>query len=109
LRDDNNEVRWLAGEALVALERRAILPVLRALEMHFDSIFLRHGAYHVLHVLERENTLSERTMAVLDSLRSSDPGITIAWNAHKAVEFLKRSAPSLPGAMETPATKYFPR
>jgi HEAT repeat protein len=91
LNDRNMEVRWLAAEGLIALGRKSVIPLLRALEAHFDSLFLREGAHHVLHALQREDLLDASTLAVLDTLRSLGPRMTVALAARKALESLGKS------------------
>jgi HEAT repeat protein len=90
LTDDSMEIRWLAAEGLIALEEKALVPLLQALEMDFESPFLRQGAHHVLHALERKEKLSEKTMAVLDTLRFLEPKTEVAVAARKALDSLRR-------------------
>ena len=86
LMDERAEIRWLAAEALIALEEDAIEPLLRALVDHFDSIWLRHGAHHVLHALERNSSLDKKTFEVLEAMRSIEPEVTVPWAAEAALE-----------------------
>jgi HEAT repeat protein len=90
LDDRNMEVRWLAAEGLIALKRNSIIPLLQALEPRFDSLFLRQGAHHVLHALERERLLDADTMAVLDALRGLGPRGAVAPAAYRALESLRK-------------------
>jgi HEAT repeat protein len=90
LTDDSMEVRWLAAEGLIALGEKALVPLLQALEVDFDSAFLRQGAHHVLHALERQKELNEKTLAVLDTLRFLEPKMTVALAARKALDSLRR-------------------
>jgi hypothetical protein len=85
------EVRWLAAEGLIALEERALVPLLQALEVDFESPFLRQGAHHVLHALERKKRLNEKTLAVLDTLRFLEPRMEVALAARKALDSHGRS------------------
>jgi HEAT repeat protein len=91
LMDECTEVRWLAAEGLIALREEAVVPLLHAMEKHFDSIWLRHGAHHVLHALERYDLLDEKTLQVLDALRSIQPAVTVPWAAHAALESLNKN------------------
>lgn len=86
LMDERPEIRWLAAEALIALDEDAIEPLLRALVDHFDSIWLRHGAHHVLHALERNFNLDRKTFEVLEAMRSIEPEVTVPWAAEAALE-----------------------
>ncbi|HLP18331.1 MAG TPA: HEAT repeat domain-containing protein [Bacteroidota bacterium] len=91
--DDNSmAVQWLAAEALIALKLEAVPPLLRLLERKFDSIFVRQGAHHILHALERENLLNKETIAVIDSLRSIGPGVATALAAEHALMSIRRAS-----------------
>lgn len=91
LRDESLGVRWLAAEGIVALGTRSLIPLMEALEMHFDSIFLREGAHHVLHDFEHMNLLDGKTKVVLDSLRYMQPESPVAWAAHEALIHLEKT------------------
>jgi HEAT repeat protein len=91
LRDDSIEIQWLAAEALIALGPEALVHLLQALEKHFDSVLLRQGAHHVLHALERKRVLNQKTLAVLDSLRSLSPESPIAMAAYEALASLSKA------------------
>ncbi len=88
LRDNSMEIRWLAAEDLIALGEDAIVPLLQALEIHFNSVFLLEGAHHVLHAFEKRKLLKKKTLAVLDSLRYLTPKIEVAVAAAQALESL---------------------
>ncbi len=88
LRDDSMEVRWLAAEGLIALGQDALTGLLRALEAHFNSVYLLEGTHHVLHALEKQNVLNRKTLAVLDSLRYLEPKISVGVAASQALESL---------------------
>jgi hypothetical protein len=90
LTDDSMEVRWLAAEGLIALEEKALVPLLQTLEVDFESPFLRQGAHHVLHALERKRRLNEKTLAVLDTIRFLEPKTEVAVAARMALDSLKR-------------------
>ncbi len=89
LEDDNMDVRWVAAEALIALSEDALPPLLRALETRFDSIFLREGAEHVLHTLQRRFPLDRTVDDVIEALRDGEPKISVAWAAMKALDALR--------------------
>ena len=90
LSDESTEIQWLAAEALIALGNKSVVPLLQALENHFDSVLLRQGAHHVLHNLERQKKLKKETLAVLDTLRGMGPEAPIALAAHRALEALRK-------------------
>jgi HEAT repeat protein len=89
LSDRGMEIRWLAAEGLIDLGRSSVIPLLDALELQFDSLFLRQGAHHVLHALQRQRLLDASTLAVLDSLRSLGPRMAVALAAKKALDSLR--------------------
>jgi HEAT repeat protein len=90
LMDECTEVRWLAAEGLIGLQRAALVPLLQALEKHFDSVWLRHGAHHVLHALKMYQLLDEQTIQVLDALRSYNSIMTVPWAAKAALDSLMK-------------------
>lgn len=90
LQDESAEIQWLAAEALIALGKSALVPLLRALELHFDSELVRRGAHHVLHALEREGLLDPKTQEVLNLLRSMTAETPVPLAAHRALESLTR-------------------
>jgi HEAT repeat protein len=89
--DKSISVQWLAAEALIGLKSNAVIPLLRSLKENFDSLPLRQGAHHVLHALERENLLTEDTIAVVESLRSLEPVISVAMAAQRALDSVEKS------------------
>jgi hypothetical protein len=105
LRDENIEVQWLATEALIALGPEALVPLLQNLELHFDSIFVRQGAFHVLHDIERDYGLNEKTLALMNALHAQDPVITVAWAAHEALESLRARVSRTLGVYQGPLTE----
>jgi len=68
LLDDNMDVRWVAADALIELEHRAIIPVLEIIERHYDSVLLREAAHHVLTNLKRAGFLDEELEMVAEAL-----------------------------------------
>jgi len=91
LSDESVEVRWLAAEGLIALEKKALGPLLQILETKFESPFVREGAHHILHALERRKLLTKYTLAVLDSLRYLEPKSSVAWAAHSALDSIAKT------------------
>lgn len=89
LLDDNIGVHWAASEALIRYGREAILPLLKGIVRHFDSMRFRHGAYHILHVLESFHQLEPQVQEVLDALRSVEPSASAPWAAERAIEYLE--------------------
>jgi ABC-type molybdenum transport system ATPase subunit/photorepair protein PhrA len=67
LEDKMFDVRWLADEGLISIGREALVPLLRALMEHPDSLWLREGVHHVLHDVDKED-FNEILQPVLASL-----------------------------------------
>jgi hypothetical protein len=88
LRDESFEIQWLAAEGLIALGEKAVVPLLRALEIHFKSVHVRQGAHHILHALERSGSLNKETIAVLDALRFLEPKSSVGVAARLALDSL---------------------
>ncbi len=86
LRDEAIEVRWVAAEGLITLGRASLDPLLRSLIKHFGSLRLREGAHHVLYALNKARQLNKETQAVLRSLRSFEPVVSVPWAAQAALE-----------------------
>lgn len=47
------DMRWLAAEGLIAIGRKAVVPLLQALIDRPNSTWLQEGAHHVLHDMRR--------------------------------------------------------
>jgi len=88
LMDERFEVQWLAAEALIALGQDAVVPILRELTSSYGSLYLRQGAHHVLHALERKRMLEPRVQRVIDELRSLEPLEPFPITAKRALDSL---------------------
>lgn len=89
LEDREFDVRWLAAEALINIGQNSIIPLLEAVLDHGDtSVFLRHGAHHVLHDMPRGklNAILEPVMKSLEDTES--PEIALV-EAGKAIDSIK--------------------
>jgi len=95
LMDESFEVQWLAAEALIALKEQAIVPILRALVSNYESEYIRQGAHHVLHALERENLLDDYSLDALDEVRDIGPKEPYPLKAKRALD--KLTAGEKPG------------
>jgi HEAT repeat protein len=91
MEDENSGIRWLGAEGLIALGREGLVPLLRALEQHSDSEWLREGAHHVLHDLARGN-LENVLTPVLAALEDIEPTIEVPWAARAALDALEEAA-----------------
>ena len=87
LEDKKSAVRWLAATALINMGRAALVPVLRGLEGHSDSIWFRDGAHHVLRTLIREGEADE-AIPVLEALENIEPVVEAPVAAYHALRGL---------------------
>jgi HEAT repeat protein len=85
LRDEVMAVRWVAAEALIALGEDAVAPLLRSLEEHFDSVYLRESAHHVLWGLDHLGLLGPKGKRLLAVLWGNEPNIDIGVAARQAL------------------------
>jgi hypothetical protein len=90
LMDESFEIQWLAAEALIALGRTALKPLLEGLIEHYGSVYMRQGAHHVLHDLERRDLLEPPTRRVLDALRCLEPPEPYPDSARRALRELRK-------------------
>ena len=91
LTDESFEVQWLAAEALIALGEDALVPLLEGLIDEFGSVYMRQGAHHVLHDLERRDLLNPATQKVLEDLRELEPLEPFPISALRALEGMSQS------------------
>ncbi len=89
LKDENAGIRWVASDALIALRRDAIPPLLEALMRDFDSLWLRQSAHHILHVTRDAGKLNEAEEKVFEALEDVEPAVAVPWAAEKALESLR--------------------
>ncbi len=75
LEDNEFGVRWAAAVALAELGQPALRPLLEALVTHPESVWLRQGAYHVLHYIA-DSAISRQTLPLRRALKG--PGATYA-------------------------------
>jgi HEAT repeat protein len=86
LSDDLFEIRWAASEALILKEQSALAPLFNALVKHFDSIWLREGASHILNSLNKKGLLDPPALKVLQAIQGPSPEIKVPWAASQALE-----------------------
>jgi HEAT repeat protein len=89
LEDDMFDVRWLAAEGLIAIGCEVLVPLLQVLVEHPDSLWLREGAHHVLHDIEKAR-LEEILQPVLAALEDVEPSLEVSYAAEKALEALAK-------------------
>ena len=87
LRDKEFDVRWLAAEGLIKIGHKVLKPLLMALIEHPDSIWLRQGAHHVLHDMDRDN-LDKIIGQLLTALNDTEPSEFIPVLAKKTLDTL---------------------
>lgn len=97
LMDQDFSVRWVAMEGLIQHGREALPPMLEVFTKNFDSVWMREGVRHVLHVLKDRHQLRELEIKLFDILsQQAVPGFEggwtgeAAWAAEKALEALDR-------------------
>jgi hypothetical protein len=88
LEDEKAAIRWLAATALINLGREALVPLLRSLESHSDSIWFRDGAHHVLRSLIREGVADE-AIPVLEALENLEPRVEAPIAAYHVLKDLR--------------------
>ena len=88
LMDESFEIQWLAAEALIALGKDAIKPLLEGVVHNPGSVYMRQGAHHVLHDLERRDELPPVVINALDDLRFLEPREPYPISAKRALEEL---------------------
>ncbi len=55
LQDENDDVRWLAAEGIIELEKDGLQPLFQNLITNYESVFLCEGAHHILKELVKRN------------------------------------------------------
>jgi len=88
LEDEKAAVRWLAATALINLGREALVPLLRGLEGHSDSIWFRDGAHHVLRSLIKDG-VGDEAIPVLEALEDIEPSIEAPIAAYHVLQDLR--------------------
>ena len=92
LLDHNFGIRWVAAEALIAIGRDSLVPVLQKLTERPDSSWLRRGAHHVLHDLAKKDPAVQETVKeALAALEGFEPEIGVLGPAYTALERLRTS------------------
>jgi HEAT repeat protein len=85
LADRDSDVRWVVGEALIALGRDALKPLLTTLEKSDLPDGVYRGAHHVLHDLAKRGDLASLLQPVLKAFDQPEPEIAIPVAAAKAL------------------------
>jgi hypothetical protein len=88
LDDDNEDVRWLAAEGLVALRKTGLMAVLSGLIKRAGSTAFCRSAHHVLHGCSQEGN-AKAIAPVLVALNGPEPGVCAPPAAYDALMELK--------------------
>lgn len=97
LEDRDDDVRWLAAEALIALGHDGLHPLLAALIERAHSGSLCQGAHHVCHALVKRRGIGPILRPVLIALGHSEPETASPPAAYIALSAL-RELPQNPAA-----------
>jgi len=92
LEDKEFDVRWLAAEGLINIGREAVVPLLEALIDRPKSTWLRQGAHHVLHDMDRGD-LNKVLRPVMSALEDVEPYVEVPVAARKALDRLAPEPP----------------
>lgn len=92
LGDTDPDVVWVAGEALIALRRAALSPLLRTLIQGNQPLELYRGAHHVLRKLvARSDSLRPLLTPVLQALDQQEPQVSVPGAAAEALKNVERN------------------
>jgi vesicle coat complex subunit len=86
MEDENASVRWAATDAMISLDRDGLKALFEGLTKRFNSVWLREGAHHVLHVLANRGHLTDHEMKVFHALEHLAPEVEVPWAAETALE-----------------------
>jgi HEAT repeat protein len=86
LADRDFDVRWVVAEALIALGRDAVKPLLTMLIQPDPAEGMYQGGHHVLHDLAKRNELASVLEPVLRAFKEPEPEIAVPVAAEKALE-----------------------
>ena len=100
LSDKNFGVRWLAAEGLIIMRNAAIPPLLQELIQHPDVIWLRQGAYHVLHDLAKKRGFSQQVAPVLAALEGLEPALKVPTAAKNLLDTIAMKKPRVMRRLE---------
>ena len=88
MEDDDFGVRWLAAEGLIAMGPACLEILLKGLTSCFNSVRIREGARHVLHVLVDKGYTDESIDKLLHALQGSGLPADVGWASEAAWEKL---------------------
>ena len=85
LADNDSDVQWVVGEALIALGRDALPPLLAELTHPNRSHRIFEGSHHVLHELAKRHNLGSVLDPVLAAFKQSEPEVAVPVAANTAL------------------------
>jgi len=100
LNDKNFGVRWLAAEGLIIMRAAAIPPLLQELIQHPDAIWLRQGAYHILHDLAKKRGFYRQVAPVLAALEGLEPALMVPGAAKNFLDTIAMNKPKVRRRLE---------
>ncbi len=86
LGDADPDVRWTAGEALIAIGPSVLRPLLEALSVSTDSAALYKGAHQVLHEFGQRRDLQGKLAKVLAAFDKPQPETSVPMAALNALQ-----------------------
>jgi HEAT repeat protein len=89
LEDKIFDVRWLAAEGLITIGKKALVPLLEALLERSDSPWMREGAHHVLHDMDKSD-ISEMILPILNALEGMEADLEAPIAAETALSKLRQ-------------------
>ncbi|MEW6141695.1 MAG: HEAT repeat domain-containing protein [Chloroflexota bacterium] len=90
LEDREFDIRWLSAEALINIGSEVLIPLLEALINKPDSVWLREGAHHVLHDMDR-GSLDNVLVPLMKSLEDANVDSIMPPLAAKALDAVRVS------------------
>lgn len=90
LEDEDFDVRWLAAKGLIQIGMKGVEPLLHALMMRGDSVWLREGADHVIRDLVMGES-GKYLGPVMEALEGVEPALQVPAAALTAREALTKA------------------
>jgi HEAT repeat protein len=86
LGDEDEDVQWVVGDALIGLGREALRPLLEALATWELADRMYRGAHHVLYGLAKRPDLAAQIGPVAQAFEGPEPEVTVPVAAEKALK-----------------------
>lgn len=88
--DDDPDIRWIAAEGLIKQGPVSFIPVLKMLTKDSDSIYIREGAYHILHHLRTKFPARDKLQELLNILEKNDQAVYVSALAEELIELVAK-------------------